>query len=168
MCRICHLRQHDPGVNMTSRVSISEAAERAGVSRVTMHRALKAGTISKETGDDGKPFVYLSELARVFPKADVSDTFTRGKKSAQLSLNVTEVPSMTHGLTGSGGGDPVALQAEIAALKAENTLLREALDDAKAQRDRAQAEMTAQRELFAALTPRLTDQRPRKSWFSRG
>jgi predicted site-specific integrase-resolvase len=49
------------------KLTISEAARRAGVERPTLYRKIKAGELSKEVGEDGKPAIELSELARLYP-----------------------------------------------------------------------------------------------------
>jgi DNA-binding NtrC family response regulator len=51
------------------KISISEAARRAGVRRQTIYRKLEAGRLSKETGEDGNPVIDLAELARLYPYA---------------------------------------------------------------------------------------------------
>lgn len=51
------------------RLSISEAARRAGIQRQTLYRKIKAGAISTVQDGDGQPQIDLSELARVFPAA---------------------------------------------------------------------------------------------------
>ena len=51
------------------KLSISEAARRAGVRRNTLYRKIEAGKLSKETDEDGKPVIDLGELARVYPRA---------------------------------------------------------------------------------------------------
>ncbi len=55
----------DTGANM-AKVTITEAAKLAGVSRVTMYRKyIKTGSISVEKDRDGKPQIDTSELIRV-------------------------------------------------------------------------------------------------------
>jgi hypothetical protein len=51
------------------KLSISEAARRAGVRRNTLYRKLEAGKISKETDAEGKPVIDLAELCRLYPHA---------------------------------------------------------------------------------------------------
>lgn len=56
------------------KLSISEAARRAGIQRQTLYRKIKAGAISTVCGEDGQPQIDLSELARVFPSAVATAT----------------------------------------------------------------------------------------------
>jgi hypothetical protein len=51
------------------KLSISEAARRAGVSRTNIYRKLNAGRLSKEADDNGNLVIDLSELARLYPHA---------------------------------------------------------------------------------------------------
>lgn len=51
------------------KLSISEAARRAGIQRQALYRKIKAGAISTVRSEDGQPQIDLSELARVFPAA---------------------------------------------------------------------------------------------------
>lgn len=136
-----------------SLVSISEAARRAGKSRVTLHRMIDKGSISKEIGEDGKPAIRLDELARVFPRADLSPS---GGK-----IQLDQVDTVTEHVSG--------VQAQIA-------MLQDALNDARQQRDRAQEALDQERkerlrqaerldDLLEVQTRLLTDQRPRKGSF---
>ena len=51
------------------KLSISEAARRAGVDRATIQRKVREGKLSKENDESGRPLIELSELARVYPAA---------------------------------------------------------------------------------------------------
>lgn len=93
------------------KLSISEAARRAGVNRTTLHRQIEKGRISKETGDDGKPVIDLSELARVYPA-------------------VVSPQGAQHGV------QQQSEQVGTDALLRENNLLRETVDDLRKERDR--------------------------------
>lgn len=53
-----------------TRVSLSEAARLAGVSRSSLHRALKKRRLSCDTDEKGQRWIDASELARTYP-----DTF---------------------------------------------------------------------------------------------
>jgi len=58
------------------KLSISEAARRAGVQRQTLYRNIKEGALSKVNGEDGKPAIELSELARLYPQAVTDNAVT--------------------------------------------------------------------------------------------
>lgn len=53
-------------------LTLRQAAEQAGVSRSTIHRAVKSGKLSGHRAEDGSWSIDMSELARVFPW-DVSE-----------------------------------------------------------------------------------------------
>lgn len=87
-----------------------QAAKAAGVSTATISRALKKGTISGDRSPDGTWRIDPAELHRVYPPLAV-----KGAEPLTLQGLATPVES--------------AVQGEIATL-------REALADAKAERDR--------------------------------
>ena len=71
------------------KLSISEAARRAGVDRQVVYRKIKSGAISKGTGEDGKPAVDLSELARIWPhviEKSVTDKNINSNSLLQLEV----------------------------------------------------------------------------------
>lgn len=124
------------------KLSLSDAASRAGVSKATLWRAVKAGKISAER--DGRDYrIDAAELARVYP----------------ISAETHAAVSMKHdeaALTGS----------EIRVLAAENTLLRERVAELAADKE------DLRRRLDAAEAERRTllqiaDQRARPGWFAR-
>ncbi len=52
-----------------NRLSITESAKLAGVSRNTMYSKIKKGVLSKSKDSKGKTYIELSELLRVYPDA---------------------------------------------------------------------------------------------------
>ena len=67
-----------------ARVRISEAARLAGVSKSTMHRALRAGRVSFETDERGERWIDPAEVARAYsgtaragPRQDQRHAVTR-------------------------------------------------------------------------------------------
>ena len=119
------------------KLSISEAARRAGVNRTTLHRRIEKGELSKEIGDDGKPAIDLSELARLYPAVVKSERAQHAPQQA-----------MQH---------PVE-QAATDALLRENNLLRETVDDLRRERDRLIGVVETQTRL-------ISDQRPQRGGF---
>lgn len=93
------------------KVSISEAARRAGVKRTTIYRKVEAGKLSKEIDDDGNPVIDLSELCRVYPSADTD---------SQVQQRTTRA--------GGGRADSSALQELVTALKADKARLTQEND----------------------------------------
>lgn len=114
------------------KLSISEAARRAGVTRVTIYKKLKAGELSKEAGEDGTPVIDLSELARLYPQAVNTDD--------------------TGGYTNEYSQDYRLLQAEL-------EHLRERLADTERRAERAESDKSRLFDQLQATTRLL--ERPR-------
>jgi hypothetical protein len=113
-------------------MTLTEAAQWAGKGRTTIFKALKQGRLSARKDDDGEWLIDPAELARVYPPA-----------------KVVNVPA-------NGSGEQQAIGGELEALRRENTLLREVVDDLRSERDK----------LLGALGTRLiADQRG--SWWRR-
>ena len=93
--------------------SAGQAAKACGVSTATITRALKSGRISGQKDDSGAWVIDPAELHRVFPP---------------LAQQEDAAPSSQ----GTASGDALPAQA----LEHEVRLLREALDDARHERDR--------------------------------
>ncbi len=72
------------------KVSISEAARRAGVKRTTIYRKLESGKLSKELGEDGQPCIELSELSRIYPRL-VTDPVQRREDRKSTPENSGEI-----------------------------------------------------------------------------
>lgn len=119
------------------KLSISEAARRAGVNRTTLHRRIEKGEISKEIGNDGKPVIDLSELARLYPSV------VKNEHVQQASQQAMQQPIE---------------QVAADALLRENSLLRETVDDLRKERDRLIGVVETQTRL-------ISDQRPQRGGF---
>jgi hypothetical protein len=128
------------------KLSISEAARRAGVDRATIHRKIREGVLSKEIGEGDRPFIDLSELARLYPLAVAP---AQGARS--------DVPQLR---TEERAGDSNGLAVEIAVLR-ERVSALERERDQLAEDKRAGAEREARLLTLAEVSQRLlADQRP--------
>lgn len=97
-------------------VTIAEAAELVGKSRKTLYRAIKTGALSATTNVTGVTNIDIAELVRVY-----GPLRPKNVTSVTVSMSQDETANVT---------SPVAqIQAELAVLKAENTLLRERIHD---------------------------------------
>jgi DNA repair exonuclease SbcCD ATPase subunit len=132
------------------KVSISEAARMAGKSRITIHRHIEKGLVSKEIDETGSPVIDVSELERVYGSLR-HDTASDG---------VAKEPHATAGTSNDSSvlqGETENLRERLSLLtnerERERQTLRETIDDLREDRDRwrAQAERA---------TRLLTDQRP--------
>lgn len=91
-----------------------QAAKAAGISKATITRSLKSGKISGMKDDSGTWIIDPAELHRVFPAVAGESPETRIMKQSA----------------------PPEETGETAALERENQMLREALADARQERDR--------------------------------
>lgn len=134
-------------------VRIGEAAMLAGVSRSTMHRALKTGRISDERGER---LIDPAEVARVFPDTARTVPWHGPWNAEARQLEPPETAT--------------ALEVRLAVAEAllgererEIAQLRELVADLRRRLDAAEAERRQ-------ITLALTDQRPqaeRETWWRR-
>lgn len=99
--------------------SMGEAARQAGVSKATIHRAIKAGKLSAAKKDDGSYMIDPAELFRAYPSVKQAGTVTARRPVTPHEI-APETPDMTR----------------------ENAMLRERISELKEERDawRHQAE----------------------------
>lgn len=132
------------------KLSISAAAQRAGVRRTTIYRKLSEGKLSRETDDDGKPIIDLAELARVYPHA-VSDPGHN-----------PYIPR-----TGHVGGESATLRELVDTLRQEKDRIAAELDrvraDARADIERERAERERLLGLLESAQRQLADLRPKET-----
>jgi hypothetical protein len=89
-------------------LSMRQAADTAGVSRQTLYRYVKDGTISASVGPDGQKQVDTAELLRVWPELRTPVSPVAPETVTGDSLRQPETASVTDAETGR-------LQAELAA-----------------------------------------------------
>jgi hypothetical protein len=115
-------------------MSLSEAARWAGVTRATIHKALKGGRLSGQKDDSGEWRIDPAELERVYQPGKAADT------------------------SGGGGVSNTDTAELIAAKERELALLREILAEVRAQRDDAMRQRDRAMALAEAQTRLLTHQ----------
>lgn len=133
-----------------AKLSISEAARRAGVQRSTLYRQAKAGKLSIEITSAGEKVIDLSELLRIYPDAATAATVVRdgaARQSATADATASEA-----GLDAADRRELALLRERIAELVADKEDLRRRLDAAEAER----------RTLL-----QIADQRARPGWLGR-
>ncbi|WP_407977633.1 hypothetical protein ACJKIH_24570 (plasmid) [Brucella pseudogrignonensis] len=122
-----------------------QAAKATGVATATITRALKSGKISGHKDDNGAWIIDPSELHRVFPPISLKD-------SESLSLKDREISVASN-----------ATALEINALERELQTLRDALSDAREDRDKWRD--MAERLSLAPPTPIKNDKQSKpRSW----
>lgn len=127
-------------------MTLTEAANWAGVTRPTIFKALKGGRLSGHKDDTGEWRIDPAELERVYQPNKM------GNVSGNAGLSISDIAEA------------------IAAKDREITLLREALDDARGQRDRAMALAEAQTRLLTHQQEKATAPPRTKAglgWFRR-
>jgi len=136
--------------------TLSDAAKATGKSKMTIHRAIKKGTISARRLEDGSYAIDPAELHRVFPPVSSRDSDTDNKPAAVI-------PTYTDLLQFK----LATLTEQLATLEAERARERQAAQDTIADlRRRLDAEAEERRK----LTLMLTDQRakaPRPGFWRR-
>src|SRR3712207_1333384 len=93
---------------MSTKLSQVQAAKAAGVSRVTIYRAIKSGRLSVERDEHGSMHIDASELLRVFPDASLAHAQERAPDGA------TSTPEQA-----SEQGELTALRAMLEEVKAD-------------------------------------------------
>lgn len=130
--RLAALPWHEKQRGDKGMLTLSDAANAAGVAKSTIWRAIKSGRISASRTVTGSYQVDAAELFRVFPPVQRNDPMK------QVATVVEQAGTAAH-------------EAQLAALRDVSSLLREQLDDLRKDRDawRGQAE-TNQRLLIDA------------------
>lgn len=130
-------------------MTLTEAAKWAGVTRPTIFKALKSGRLSGRKDESGEWRIDPAELERTYQPGK------QGNVSSNDGFSMSDIADV------------------LAAKEREIALLREALDDARAQRDKtmalAEAQtrlLTHQQEREAAPTP-IPHARLRLGWWLR-
>jgi hypothetical protein len=122
--------------------TLGTAATAAGLSKSTIHRAIKAGRISATKNDTGDWSIDPAELHRVFPPVTVEPVPLERDATPQLEAMVAK------------------LEVEITALKGVSDLLRCQLDDVRTDRD-------AWREQAARLALPAPEVETKRPWWKR-
>ena len=153
---------------MSNRLSIAAAARAVGRTRQTLYTHVKQGKLSIQKDHEGKPFVYTSELLRVYG-ALLGD----GKSDTTIhtALDVKPTPSDTANLTLFDTSDTQLLTpADTAFDKQESVLarLREQLNFEREKRQLLEQQLETERiaaakieELLRMQLRLLTDQSAR-------
>src|SRR4051794_12029256 len=127
-------------------LSLREAARDAGTSKSSLHRAIRAGRLSATRTETGELRIDPSELARAYPRPS-------------QAVRAGPEPLGHDGMASGAPGAP--RDAAIAALETEVRLLRQMLDDMRAER----ADLKADRDGWKGQAERLALAPPRRAWW---
>lgn len=126
-------------------LTMGQAAKEAGISKATLSRAIKNGRVSACRNDKGGFDIDPAELFRVYARNPAMVAGNGSvKRDATGSVTVDETP---------------VLRAEIDGLRTQLALVKDQLDDVKAQRDGWQRQAELSQRLLA-------DGRPRRGLFA--
>ena len=125
--------------------SLAKAAAATGVTKSTILRAIRSHRISAAKSETGDWQIDPAELHRVFPPAR-NEPDRAGNGAAERGATANET----------------ALEAQIAALRDVSELLRQQLDDVRADRDAWRDQAQAGQRLLAA-----PERTPRARWWRR-
>ena len=134
-----------------AKVSISEAARLTGKSRVTIHRHIEKGKLTKEQDGLGNPVLDVAELERVYGTLQQHEQVQKGTQAdsvLQLAPSLLQIENQ-------------ALLDRVAQIEAERSREREqfteTVRDLRTERDRLLSVIEEQ----TATVKLLTDQRPK-------
>lgn len=125
--------------------TLGQAAKEAGVSKTSLHRAIKSGRVSASRNDDGTFSIDPAELFRVFPR-------NSRNTAGNIPLEQTVTPQ-EHAGAPPGTAETVGLQAKVSILESQLSMLREHFDEMKSQRDAWQRQAEQAQRLLAAPAP---------------
>ncbi len=106
-----------------NKLSITEAANLAGVSRNTMYSKIKKGILSKSKDSNGKAYIELSELLRIYPDASNKEDVKHDVQPEQ-SMTVEELQEL------------VTLRAQVALYEQKEEMLNERVEFYKGEVER--------------------------------
>lgn len=109
--------------NISTRFTITDAAKLVGMSRQNLHKTyIKTGLLSVSKDDQGRPYIDLSELLRVFPSLKISEPATTGDDKKTNALPSVD-ESLQHEIQ--------ALRAKLDAMSKELAMERERAERAE-------------------------------------
>ena len=132
-------------------LSLGQAAKLTGTSKTTLTRAIRAGRLSATRCDGGSYLIDPAELSRVYTVTPATPETVAATGGVVHRATVERDPNA-----------PPDMTARLAALDAEVRLLRELLDEVKANRDELRADrdgLRTDRDSLREQLLLLTDQR---------
>ncbi len=140
--------------------TLGTAAKATGLSKATMHRAIKSGRISATRHEDGSYTIDPAELHRVFPPVSEGDGDGNGAVRRSETHAGTAETVETALLNAK-------LEAEIAGLKELLRVHKEQVDDLRTERDRLLGQVESAHRLLTHHQTTSTPEPKRFWWFRR-
>jgi DNA-binding transcriptional MerR regulator len=144
--------------------TLGTAAKAAGVSKSTIHRAIKKGLISARSKDDSGYEIDPAELHRVFPPV-VSGVPQNSSSEGSMERSATPQEN-----TGNTLEPQVSLEVRLAKAEAQLEALKEIVElerkraeELKEERDRWASALEASQRQITDLTKKAEE--PPKGWF---
>lgn len=144
---------------MSTRLSISAAARAVGRSRQTLHEHIKQGKLSIQHDHEGKPFVYDSELLRVYGSLN-GDGKTDRQRQSRKRVNLTSVLTPPDTQYADLFDTPVRTPADSAfdRQEAELVLLRQQFEHEQKLRQQLESQLEQERTAAAKVEDLLRGQ----------
>jgi predicted site-specific integrase-resolvase len=138
--------------------TLGTAAKAVGISKATMHRAIKSGKISAARHDDGSYTIDPAELHRVFPPVSF-ETVSSGVSEFEVRQSVTplervetrETPDISirnAGLEAELTGVRELLRVREEQIESLTRSHRDQIDDLRVERDKLLSQMDATQRLL--------------------
>jgi hypothetical protein len=136
----------------TMAYSLGQAAKAAGISKTSLHRAIKIGRVSAIKNESGSYEIEPSELHRVYPPVVIQER--------------SDNPNLGQDGIGGTAGETAILHREMELLRERVADKDSVIEDLRTRLDQSEQE---RREKDRQLTALLTDQRggKRRRWFWR-
>jgi hypothetical protein len=132
--------------------SLGQAAKAGGISKTSLHRAIKTGRVSAIKNESGLYEIEPAELHRVYPPAEVAER--------------SDNPALGQDGTAGTGVETAVLRREIELLRERVADKESVIEDLRTRLDHSEQE---RRDKDRQLTALLTDQRQgkRRRWWWR-
>lgn len=150
--------------------SLSQSAKLTGVSKATIHRAIKSGKLSAARQEDGSYQIDPAELHRVYEIVETAQKRPETGSRGTAPRSGQNAETAASGLPdGSGGPSREVLVAELAGARQLIRHLEAQVEDLRGDRDgwRQQAEGAQRLIPHAGSSPESSGPSERLSWWKR-
>jgi hypothetical protein len=139
--------------------TLGTAAKAAGISKATVHRAIKSGRISATRHDNGSYTIDPAELHRVFPPVSQNSDANGDVRRSETPAETAETAKLAI--------LNAQLEVEITGLKALVKVHQEQVDDLRGERDRLLGQVESAHRLLTHHQTSNTPEPPKRFWWFR-